>query len=243
MWMIYKITNKLNKKYYIGQTKTSINKRWSKHIYTAFNERSRDYECYFYRAIRKYGKENWIFEILENNIQTIELANEIEIKYISNYNSNDKKIGYNSTSGGSNYEHSAETKLKIGAANRGKIISKEHKEKISAFHTGNKYNLGRIQTDISKLKNRQSHIGKKQSEETKKKISNANSNKKHSDASSQYLGVSFRKDRGKWSAKIYFNKKRIFIGNFNTEKEAAEAYNLKAVELFAEKVVLNVIQG
>lgn len=44
-----------------------------------------------------------------------------------------------------------------------------------------------------------------------------------------------------WKASITYNKKRIFLGYFASEKEAAKAYNEKASELFGERAVLNEI--
>ena len=61
---IYKITNQINGKCYIGQS-VNIEKRWKQHCQQAFSVNSICYDSYFYRSIRKYGLENFIFEILE----------------------------------------------------------------------------------------------------------------------------------------------------------------------------------
>ena len=58
---------------------------------------------------------------------------------------------------------------------------------------------------------------------------------------SKYKGVSYRKDNNKWRAIIYYNKKPINLGQYNTEKEAAEAYNKKAKILYKEYSNLNKI--
>lgn len=60
---IYKITNKLNGKIYIGQ---SINpfKRFKQHCYN-----TQIYKSLINEAINKYGKENFLFEILESDIE------------------------------------------------------------------------------------------------------------------------------------------------------------------------------
>lgn len=55
--------------------------------------------------------------------------------------------------------------------------------------------------------------------------------------SSPYKGVSFK--RGKWRAQITLDKKVIHIGTFETELEAAKAYNDKALELHGEFAKLN----
>jgi len=57
--------------------------------------------------------------------------------------------------------------------------------------------------------------------------------------SSQYKGVSYDKEHGKWEAGIHINGKRIHIGLFDSEIEAARAYDRKAQELFGQYAYLN----
>lgn len=60
-------------------------------------------DTYFYRAIRKYGWENFSWEVIEDNIATEEELNEKEKYYIQKYDCFDnKEKGYNTTSGGEN---------------------------------------------------------------------------------------------------------------------------------------------
>tara|TARA_R100000664_G_C2694378_1_gene97202 strand:+ start:116 stop:706 length:591 start_codon:yes stop_codon:yes gene_type:complete len=62
-------------------------------------------------------------------------------------------------------------------------------------------------------------------------------------SSSKHRGVSWRKTKNKWRAQIKFNKKPIHIGYFTCEKEAARAYNKKALELWGdEHVLLNEVE-
>ena len=51
-----------------------------------------------------------------------------------------------------------------------------------------------------------------------------NGNKKHIESSSKYTGVYWSKERSKWQAQIQINGKQIYLGRFNTELEANEAY-------------------
>lgn len=96
MFGIYKITNKLNNNAYIGKS-NNIEKRWATHKQRAFYKNSREYEKALYRAFRKYGLENFSFEVLEE-VNSDEEASEREqywIKYYDTYHN-----GYNETIGG-----------------------------------------------------------------------------------------------------------------------------------------------
>lgn len=59
---IYKITNLINNKIYIGKTITTPNKRFKRHISSSFNKNNTGYNCYLHSSIRKYGKENFVVE-------------------------------------------------------------------------------------------------------------------------------------------------------------------------------------
>lgn len=61
--------------------------------------------------------------------------------------------------------------------------------------------------------------------------------------SSNYKGVSYRKDSNVFRARIRHNKNLINLGQYNSEIEAALVYNKKAQELFGEFASLNVIEG
>jgi type V secretory pathway adhesin AidA len=56
---------------------------------------------------------------------------------------------------------------------------------------------------------------------------------------SEYKGVTFDKETIKWRARISVENKRLHLGRFSSEKEAAEAYNKAAVEYFGEFALLN----
>lgn len=92
---IYKITNLINGKCYIGQSKDLV-KRMNSHKTTAFDPLSHSYNNHLYRAIRKYGLENFSFDIIE--YCKIEELNEKEKMWIEHYNSFFN--GYNLTFGG-----------------------------------------------------------------------------------------------------------------------------------------------
>ena len=87
---IYKITNLINNKVYIGKSEVSIEQRWEAELKYGLNE-------HFNRSVKKYGIENFKFEII---IETEENINELEKKFIKEYKSYDPNFGYNKTFGG-----------------------------------------------------------------------------------------------------------------------------------------------
>ena len=93
---IYKITNKIDGKIYIGRAK-NIKDRWKAHRNNPFNPLSREYYKSLYKAIREYGLENFSFEVVEECKE--EELNDKEAYYINFYNANDPAIGYNRTNG------------------------------------------------------------------------------------------------------------------------------------------------
>jgi hypothetical protein len=66
--------------------------------------------------------------------------------------------------------------------------------------------------------------------------------KKETRPSSKYKGVSWLKKRKKWASKAKINKKLIWLGYYDLEKDAARAYNDFASKNFGEFARLNVIE-
>ena len=94
---IYKITNKINGKCYIGKTLQTIEKRWQEHKKEANKTRSQDRPLY--RAINKYGIENFEIQIIEEIQNVLEININEREKYWIEYFQSFKK-GYNATCGG-----------------------------------------------------------------------------------------------------------------------------------------------
>lgn len=181
---IYKITNIINGKVYIGQA-DDINRRWYHHKYYYQVK-----DNLIYRAMRKYGIENFSFEVIEEC--SIEALDEREIYYIEQYNSYinaEKSNGYNATLGGSTsrgYRHTEETKEKIREKKKGKKLSEETKRKIGEALKGknnffyNKHFIGeensmygKHHSEESKQKMSKSHKGKKLTQEHKDSLKEA----------------------------------------------------------------------
>jgi group I intron endonuclease len=101
MYTIYKHTCSLTNKSYIGLTSKTIDLRWKEHVSLAFDKRVRSKfrKYYFQNAIKKYGIKNWLHEILQDNIKTIDEANSIEM-FLIKKNNTLSPMGYNETHGG-----------------------------------------------------------------------------------------------------------------------------------------------
>lgn len=95
MAFIYKITNDVNEKVYIGKTLRSVEKRWKEHIKDSKREHTENRPLY--RAMNKYGIDNFHIETIEECSD--ELVEEREVFWIKEYNSFGKN-GYNATIGG-----------------------------------------------------------------------------------------------------------------------------------------------
>ena len=126
---IYKIENLINHKVYIGQS-IDIHDRWISHI------NSKD-DCYIHRAMRKYGVENFSFEIL---IETYDL-DYWEKRLIKLFHSNDLNFGYNMTEG--------------GESNRNLYITEEQKLKNSQSLKSWYKSLSKYEFDTLRLHQRE----------------------------------------------------------------------------------------
>ena len=190
--IIYKITNLLSGKIYVGQTRRTIKERTRGHLSTAnhFEKFNRNGISY---AIHNYGWENFKIEILEECNNHLEL-NEREKFWIKKLNSK-TPFGYNLTDGGAGAlgsvsrkgKHlSAEHKAKISASEKGKVLSAETKEKLSKANIGKKASVETRKklsiahsniSDETRKKLSDARKGRIVTEETRKKISLANKGK------------------------------------------------------------------
>ena len=96
MYAVYKITNLINNKSYIGSS-IRVYKRWQEHINTAFNPNNPHYNYPLYQAIRKYELKNFNFSILKDDFNSIEEMQNFQYKMILFYHSLTHENGYNQT--------------------------------------------------------------------------------------------------------------------------------------------------
>lgn len=100
MGIIYCYTNTINGKMYVGQTLNPV-LRYSAHKSSYQNPNDKEYDSLLHRAFRKYGFENFQYEVLADDINDIDLLNQLEIYYIKHYNCKTPN-GYNVEDGGKN---------------------------------------------------------------------------------------------------------------------------------------------
>ena len=160
---IYKYTNKVNNKVYIGRTYRTLERR------AGYKGEGYQGCTYFYRAIQKYGWDNFIPEIIEENLTAPE-ASKREIYWIHFYESSNKEKGYNLT----DKIHSEFTKETIEKTSQNRMgqpreISESARQKMRDHHadvSGSKNpNFGKRYPGRGK--------GRTVSEETRRKISEA----------------------------------------------------------------------
>ncbi len=157
---IYKITNKVNGKIYIGLTIQGTRVRYLHHLYEARSNSTFP----IHRAIRKYGEENFEVEVIVS-VEAQEELKLLEKAYIQEYKANDRKFGYNMTEGGDGTFgrlHSEETKEKIRQKAIGRKMSDDSKRRMSEAHSRNK------EQDWYKANKRRAAL--KSAESKKKKI-------------------------------------------------------------------------
>ena len=128
MFIVYKITNIKNNKVYIGITSSTMKRRWQEHINSAMNK-SDNY--IFHKAIRRYGKDSFVCEVLEKNLSKEEACSR-ERYYIEAYDSFfSQGKGYNMTYGGDHNDHLA------GGLSYQALVSDEQAQYIRTLLTDN----------------------------------------------------------------------------------------------------------
>lgn len=227
---IYKITNLLDNKVYIGQA-LNIDKRWKEH--QAALKHNKHQNKHLQNAWNKYGEENFKFEVIEECIKY--LLNEEGIKYVKYYNANNVYFGYNQTIGGEStfgYKHTDKTKAKLSSINKKRLANPENHPLYGKHHT-----------EETKEKIRQDHLGTKASLETRQKQSKVHkgtiwihkgkiTKMIHPEDLPIYTEQGFIKGRGENTSDIVNRVKVIqldlegnFIREFNSIKDATQYFN------------------
>jgi group I intron endonuclease len=172
MAYVYKITNKVNNKAYIGATVTSVKSRWNRHCSDA--KHNRDNQA-IHAAIRKYGIDKFEIQILEQHDDSDHTFNVLEPKYIQEHNTFGEN-GYNMTQGGEgwlNMRHRPESIQKMRQSKIGKKATQQAKQNMSDARKGQvAWNKGKKCPQISAAKQ-----GKLLSSEHRQALSESQQNK------------------------------------------------------------------
>jgi group I intron endonuclease len=130
--IVYRVTNQANGKIYIGLTTKSMELRRSKH----YSEARLGSNKYFHKAIRKYGEHSFLWVTIDDS-NDIKILKNKEKEWITYYESNNMKYGYNLTSGGdgvTNYIFSEEVKQKMSNSQLDYFSILENRNKLAVAH-------------------------------------------------------------------------------------------------------------
>lgn len=156
-FLIYKVTNQINGKVYIGQTSVTLTKRKAAHV----NKTKSNSSTFFHNAIRKNGIESFTWEVV-HSCYSKEEANEKECEFIKTLGCK-FPAGYNLTDG--------------GEGTIGYRPTEEKNALMSRLHKGNKHALGcKHSAEANALKSerqkgKKGPVGRKHTEESKAKMS------------------------------------------------------------------------
>lgn len=207
MGVIYKITNLINGKIYIGRT---INK-YTTYIKNKLHSIKHNPNKHLAYAVEKYGISNFSVKVIDV-ARTVKDLDALEIEHIKKEMSTDPNIGYNISLGGTGgpnfkgHKHTEASKIKMRqnsrhySANKGKKLTEGWKENIRLAMTGIVHSDNWNQNIGKALK------GLPKSSEHRKKLSLANKGKKLTEETRQKL-------REKHKTRNYCNKKIIDLSN------------------------------
>ena len=234
---IYKITNKVNGKSYVGQTVNEVKERWKAHCRPSSCKDGSQISF----AIQKYGKDNFTFEVIDTALAMDEL-NTKEITWIQSLNTL-SPYGYNLSSGGLNARKHQTTKDKISSSLKGKPISDAHRKAMSEGRSA-------LPSEVKSANIRKAHTP-----EVRARISEKLKGKVTSDVTKKKLAISnltLREPKSNTGIKnIYFDEKseryrvRINLGDTKINKSfSIKKYGITALEQaikFCEETINNLI--
>ncbi len=140
---IYRITNTVNGKLYVGQTALTAQYSLQSYFKTHLDRSRNGSHRYIHRAIRKYGPESFVMTVQEQiprpptKEETQVILDEREMFWIAELQTQDPTIGYNMNAGGGGCtDPSQETREKLRKAQTGRRFSDESKARMSRERKG-----------------------------------------------------------------------------------------------------------
>jgi group I intron endonuclease len=224
-YFIYRVSNTVNKKVYIGKAK-DCQQRWAEHKRNAKQSKQHP----LYNAIRKYGVENFIFEILFETVE--ELVDEQEKNLINIFSRYPQ--GYNLAEGGTGGNTRKYWSLERWDEHRKKYKQKNYREKkqsnLEIFKQVpglfEKLERGEVtKTEAIQLR-REAGVFTESELRGKQKMKELHNTP---EAKARKSKNAAGKSNSRWLGYLQvFNVNNILIGEYETAKEASKALNISA---------------
>ena len=220
--IIYCITNKINKKSYIGFTTQTLENRWRDHC-----KLTRIGVGYaLHRSMRKYGTNNFSIEKIDYfyKKEDINCKEQYWIKKLNTYIENG--LGYNETLGGDGVhllegivkekirkantgkKHSDKTKEKLRIARSKQVITPESRKKAIETRRKNGWDKNQEETSRKRVETRRKNGTYIMKEETKEKLRIINTGRKHSEETKRKMSIKSKGRKMSVEAVIKRNESR-----------------------------------
>jgi len=191
---VYKYTNEINGKVYVGITTRTVEIRHKEHL-KKIND-----NYVFHRALKKYGANNFKLEVLREckDLDELKVVEMFYIKELSSFINAENSNGYNMTFGGEGtvgFKHSVKTRLNFSIAKKELYKNSIHPA-IGVHHTEERKLKQRIRMIGKYCGDRNHYYGKKHSEETKA-IMSKKAKKRFSNGKHPMLGIKLSEEQKK----------------------------------------------
>jgi group I intron endonuclease len=212
--LIYRAVNKINGKSYVGKTEKTLDERKSDHL----NKAKRDKGFAFHSAIKKYREENFVWEVVIDNINDETILNQKEEYYITLYESFGPN-GYNMTKGGEGQKGwvpSGNTRLTWSEQRKGK----------TPWNKGNKISTHNTLTDEEKSERKK--IANQKRSESLKGRTPWNAGLKENYGYTKYK-VIYKDGSEKIGTRLDLNLPKNTIDTMFRDKCGSRKYNIKEI--------------
>lgn len=224
MYIVYKYTNKINGKIYIGQTSFTLEQRAGK------DGSNYHGSTYFYSAIQKYGWNNFESTILKDGLIKEE-ADYWEMYFIKQFDAQDSKIGYNIAAGGSSGPVAESTRKKISEKAKERYQDPTKNPMYQHFWTEEQR---RTMSNSRKGKGIGCHRTEEQKQHLRELFKDTNKTMRKTpitDEERQKMSEHFREIAKRWRKKVFCIEDNLF---FDSITEAAHYYHVDTSTLWGQ---------